>query len=241
MLVRVRVLESTQIDQPFHALRSLDAPGSSATRHMSFASQVAVVTGASSGIGAELARQLAMAGAKVGMLALPDEALDAATKAIVDRGSIACAVPVDVSQRDAVHAALAMVSRDLGPIDLLIMCAGIGRVTAVESFSALVLAELIRVNLLGMAYAIDAVLPSMLQRRRGHIVGIGSLSSRRGQPLFSGCCASKAAVATLLEGLRIELKPYGIAVTTVRPGFVRTPMTSAFKAPRFVLEVEPAA
>jgi short-subunit dehydrogenase len=92
-----------------------------------------------------------------------------------------------------------------------------------------------------MAYAIDAVLPAMLRRRGGHIVGVSSLSSRRGQPVFSGYCASKAGVATLLEGLRIELAPYGIAVTTVRPGFVRTPMTAAFKAPRFVMDVEPAA
>ena len=207
---------------------------------MNFASQVAVVTGGSSGIGAELARQLAAAGAKVGILALPDASLDAATKAIVDRGGIARAVAVDVTQREAVHDALATVTSELGPIDLLILCAGIGGVTAVESFSAVVFEEMVRVNLLGMAYAIDAALPSMLQRRRGQVVGVSSLSSRRGQPVFSGYCASKAAVATLLEGLRIELRPYGIAVTTVCPGFVRTPMTATFKSPRFVMEVEPA-
>ncbi len=207
---------------------------------MNFANQVVVVTGASSGIGAEVARQLAAAGAKVGMLALPDASLEAATKAIVDRGGLALAVAVDVTQREAVHAALAKVASELGPVDILILCAGIGRITAVESFSAVVFEELVRVNLLGMAYAIEAALPSMLERRRGHVVGVGSLSSRRGQPVFSGYCASKAGVATLLEGLRIELRPYGIAVTTVRPGFVRTPMTATFKSPRFVMEVEPA-
>jgi short-subunit dehydrogenase len=208
---------------------------------MNFSGRVAVITGASSGIGAELARQLSAAGASVGLLALPGASLDAAAKGIAARGGTALAVGVDVAQRDAVHAALATVSRELGPIDLLILCAGIGGITTVESFSAPVFENMIRVNLLGMAYAIEAVVPSMLERRSGHIVGVSSLSSARGQPVFSGYCASKAAVGTLLEGLRIELRSYGIAVTTVRPGFVRTPMTAAFKSPRFVMDVEPAA
>jgi short-subunit dehydrogenase len=208
---------------------------------MSFAGLVAVVTGASSGIGAEVARQLAAAGAKVGMMALPDSSLDAGAKAIHDRGGVVSAIGVDVTQRDAVQSAIEQVTRELGPIDLLILNAGVGRVTAVESFSAGDVEQMVRVNLLGVVYAIDAALPSMLQRRRGHLVGVSSLSSHRGQPVFSGYCASKAGVATLLEGLRIELRPYGISVTTVRPGFVRTPMNAAFKSPRFVIEVEPAA
>ena len=208
--------------------------------HTSFSGQVVIITGASSGIGAELARQLAADGAKVGMMALADPALDALAKAIRDRGGVASAVGVDVTQRDAVHSAIDQLSRELGPVDLLILSAGIGRVTAVESFSADAVEQMVRVNLLGVAYAIDAVLPSMIERRRGHIVGISSLSSYRGQPVFSGYCASKAGVATLLEGLRIELGPYGIMVTTVRPGFVRTPINAGFKAPRFMMEVEPA-
>jgi NAD(P)-dependent dehydrogenase (short-subunit alcohol dehydrogenase family) len=208
---------------------------------MSFAGRVAVVTGASSGIGAALARQLAAAGAKVGMLALPDPELEAGAQAIRDRGGIASAIGVDVTQQAQVRSALDQVTHALGAVDLLILNAGVGRVTAVESFSAGDVEQMVRVNVLGPAYAIDAALPSMLQRRRGHLVGVSSLSSYRGQPLFSGYCASKAAVGTLLEGLRIELRPYGICVTTVRPGFVRTRMNAAFRSPRFVIEVEPAA
>jgi NAD(P)-dependent dehydrogenase (short-subunit alcohol dehydrogenase family) len=208
---------------------------------VTFAKQVAVVTGASSGIGAELARQLAAAGARVGMLDLPDTGLQSRAHAIRSQGRSALAIEADLTEPDAVRSALERFVRELGNIDLLILNAGIGMITKVESFSAEAIDKMMAVNVLGVAYPIEFVLPSMLRRRSGHLVGISSLSAYRGQPIFSGYCASKAAVASLLEGLRIELRPYGIAVTTVRPGFVRTPLTASFKAPRFVQEVEPAA
>ncbi len=84
---------------------------------------------------------------------------------------------------------------------------------------------MVRTNLLGAAYAIEAVLPGMIQRGRGHIVGISSMASYRGLPRVGGYCATKAGLSTLLEGLRVDLRPRGIAVTTVHPGYVRTPMT----------------
>jgi short-subunit dehydrogenase len=208
--------------------------------NVTFSNQTAVVTGASSGIGAELARQLAAAGAKVGMLSLPDSGLEETAEAIRKQGGTALAIAADVGEPCSVKSALDTFARELGAIDLLILNAGIGMFTAVETFSAAALEKMLRVNLLGIAYPIEFVLPAMLQRQRGHIVGVSSLSSYRGMPYYSGYCASKAAVATLLEGFRIELRPYGIAVTTVRPGFVRTPMTSGFAAPRFIQEVEPA-
>jgi NAD(P)-dependent dehydrogenase (short-subunit alcohol dehydrogenase family) len=204
--------------------------------------RVAVVTGASSGIGAALSRQLAASGARVGLIALPEPALDAEAAAIRDRGGTAEAAAADVTDSAAVHDAVEHLTRSLGPIDLLVLNAGIGLATRVdEPFSAEAVERMVRVNLLGAVYPIEAVLPQMLERRRGHLVGVSSLSSYRGQPVFSGYCASKAGLATLLEGLRIELREHGIAVTTVRPGFVRTPMTAEARAPRFMLEVEEAA
>jgi short-subunit dehydrogenase len=207
---------------------------------MHFTGQTAIVTGASSGIGAELARQLAAAGARVGLMALPDSSLDATTSAIRQRGGEAVAVGVDVTQPEAVEAAVEQLTRQLGPVDLLILNAGVGGPTTVETFSAKAVERIVRVNLLGVANVIGAALPGMLRRRHGHLVGVSSLSSYRGQPMFSAYCASKAGVATLLEGLRIELRPYGIAVTTVRPGFVRTPMTAAHESARFMIEAEAA-
>jgi len=208
---------------------------------MSFNAQVAVVTGASSGIGAELACQLAAAGARVGLVALPDEALHATAEAIRSRGGVAAAVEADVSDRAAVRHAVERLQAELGPIELLIANAGIGLGTPATPMEAGGFETLIRVNYLGVVYTIEAALPGMLERRRGRIVGISSLSSYRGAPMVSGYIASKAAVAALLEGLRIELKPYGISVTTVRPGFVRTPMNASIRSPRFLVEVEPAA
>jgi NAD(P)-dependent dehydrogenase (short-subunit alcohol dehydrogenase family) len=209
---------------------------------MRMTGRVAVVTGASSGIGAAVARRLAAAGARVGLIALPDPALAGEAEAIRERGGTAAAAAADVTDRAAVHDALDRLTRDLGPVDLLVLNAGIGMATRIDDpFSAEAVERLVRVNLLGPVYAIEAALPQMLERRRGHLVGVSSLSSYRGQPIFSGYCASKGGLATLLEGLRIELREYGIAVTTVRPGFVRTPMTAEARAPRFMLEADEAA
>jgi short-subunit dehydrogenase len=203
--------------------------------------KVAVVTGASSGIGAALARRLGASGVRVGLLALPDDNLHAEAEGIRIRGGTAVAAAADVTDPAATRSALEHLADELGPIELLILNAGIGLATSAVGFSAENLDRMVRVNLMGAAYPIEAVLPGMLERRKGHLVGISSLSSHRGQPVVSGYCATKAALAVLLEGLRAELKPEGIAVTTVRPGFVRTPMTAGINAPRFMVEVETAA
>jgi short-subunit dehydrogenase len=91
-------------------------------------------------------------------------------------------------------------------------------------------------------YSIEAVLPEMLGRGRGHLVAVSSLAAYKGLPGESAYCASKAGVNSYLEGLRIQLRDRGIAVTTVCPGFVRTPMTAEnnFKMP-FLLEADEAA
>jgi short-subunit dehydrogenase len=99
-----------------------------------------------------------------------------------------------------------------------------------------------RVNTLGVVYAIEAVLPEMLRRGRGHLAAVSSLGAYKGLPGESAYCASKAAVNTFMEGLRIQLRGKGIAVTTICPGFVRTPMTSVNDFPMpFLLEADEAA
>jgi short-subunit dehydrogenase len=99
-----------------------------------------------------------------------------------------------------------------------------------------------RVNTLGVIYAIGAVLPEMLRRGRGHIAAVSSLAAYVGLPGEAGYCASKAAVNVFLDGLRIQLRGRGIAVTTICPGFVKTPMTAVndFHMP-FVLGADEAA
>src|SRR5262249_46603005 len=99
--------------------------------------------------------------------------------------------------------------------------------------------DIVRVNLVGVANSIEAVLPGMLRRRRGQIAAISSVASYRGVPGMAGYCASKAGVNSLLESLRPELKPFGVAVTLVCPRWIRTPMTADISIPADQL-MEPA-
>jgi short-subunit dehydrogenase len=204
--------------------------------------QVAVVTGASSGLGAELARQLAARGVAVGLTARRVEALEALAGEIRSRGGTAAVAPADAADPSATRLAVRTLAEAHGPIDLLIANAGVALPSPGGRFSAESLDGMVRVNLIGAAYAIDAALPAMLERGRGQIVGISSLAAYRGLPGSVGYSASKAGLTALLEGLRAELRPRGIAVTAVHPGFVRTAMTAGSADPQpFLMDVEPAA
>ena len=204
--------------------------------------EVAVVTGASSGLGAEMARQLGRRGLKVGLTARRREELESVADSIRGEGGTAFVAPADAADPAALRAALAAIVEGLGPVDLLIANAGFGIATPAREFSAEAFDRMIGVNLSGAAHAIEAVLPRMLRERRGQIVGISSLAGFRGLPGSAGYSATKAGLTTLLEGLRPELRQWGIAVTTIHPGFVRTPMTAGrSKWLPMALDVGPAA
>lgn len=204
--------------------------------------RVAVVTGASSGIGAELARQLAAAGLAVGLTARRTEPMEALASEVRSRGGTAAVATADAADVPATRQAIARLADALGPVDLLVANAGMVLETSAASFSATAVEKMLRVNVVGAAAAIEAVLPGMLERGRGHLVGISSLAGSRGLPGISGYSASKAALSTLLEGLRIDLRGRGVAVTAVHPGYVRTPMIEGTEHRRpFVVPVDRAA
>ena len=205
-------------------------------------SRVAVITGASSGIGEELSRELSRQGWSVGLIARRDDRLAALAGEIRRGGGRAAVAVADVSDRAAVSAAFDGIGRELGPIELMIANAGIGKPDYLNPFTVEDIEQMVRVNLLGVVYSISAVLPQMIQRRAGHIAAVSSAGAYKGMPGSAGYCASKAAVNTLLEGLRIQLREYGISVTTICPGFVRTPMTDVnkFRMP-WLLEPDVAA
>lgn len=206
---------------------------------MNSASRVAIITGASSGIGAALARVLAAKGYQVGLLARRAERLDALKSELGDCAAVAQA---DVSQRHQVVAAIHQLADRLGPVDLLIANAGVGHHTNLEPCNVEEIEEVIRVNLLGVVYAIEAVLPAMLQRHGGHLAAVSSLAAYKGMPGESAYCASKAAVSAFMEGLRIQLRDRGVWVTTICPGFIKSEMTAGhrFHMP-FLLETDDAA
>jgi short-subunit dehydrogenase len=209
---------------------------------MSFANQVAIVTGASSGIGRALCRVLAAEGAKVGLIARRPRELESLAAEIAAAGGTAVPGVADISDRGQTLKAIAEVTAKLGPVDLLIANAGVGAPTLLEPFNAHDVEKMFRVNVLGVVYAFEGVLPEMLKRGRGHVAAVSSLAAYKGLPGESGYSSSKAAVNNYLEGLRIQLRNRGITVTTICPGFVKTPMTDVnnFKMP-WLLEADDAA
>jgi short-subunit dehydrogenase len=199
-----------------------------------------LITGAGSGIGRQLAMTLAAEGAAIAAVDLQAGPLESLAAELADKPS-AWAV-ADVTDLAGLRRATADLEQRLGPTDLLIASAGIGRETSALDFHAEDIEDIVRVNLIGVANSIDAVLPGMLTRRRGHLAGISSLASYRGLPHMAGYCAAKAGLNALLESLRVELAPQGIAVTTVCPGWIRTPMTATVKMPMpNLMEVADAA
>jgi short-subunit dehydrogenase len=207
-----------------------------------FANQVAVVTGASSGIGWALAKGLALEGCKVGLVARRKDKLEALAGEINGAGGTAAVAAADVGDRAETVAAIRGLGNQLGPIDLLVANAGVGMPTLLDPVNVGDVEEMIKINTLGVVYAVDAVLPEMLGRKSGHIAAVSSMAAYKGMPGESGYCASKAAVNAYMEGLRTHLRNHGIAVTTICPGFVRTPMTDVnkFHMP-FLLEADEAA
>lgn len=204
---------------------------------------VVIVTGASSGIGEALAlRYAADDRARIGLLARRADLLEAVARAVRERGGEALPLPCDVTCASAVQDAVERTRGAYGPIDVAIANAGIGEPLPLRRFSADRVARTMRTNVEGPANLFAAVLPEMIERGAGRIAAVSSLAGFRGLPASGSYSASKAALTTLLESMRLELKPMGVSVTVVHPGFVRTPMTAPnrFKMP-FLIEADAAA
>ena len=209
---------------------------------MAFKDQVAVITGASSGIGWEIALELARNGCNVGLVARRLERLEALAAECRGFGVQAATASANVADRQLTLAAFRQLRERLGPVDLLVANSGVGLGTKLEPMNMDEVDNMIRVNYLGVVYAIEAVLPEMLQRGKGHLSAVSSLASYKGIPGESGYCSSKAAVNVYLEGLRIHLRNRNIAVTTICPGFIKTPMTDVNEFPMpFLITAEKAA
>jgi short-subunit dehydrogenase len=186
---------------------------------MRWEGSVAVITGASRGIGRAVARAASKRGAQVGLISRSHDELDAVLAELGGRGAVSVA---DVARRDDIERALEEITGALGPIDILVNNAGIGAYSAFAEEDVETFERLMRVNYLGTIYAMKAVLPGMLARGRGHIVNVASIAGRIGAPFEAAYSASKFAVVGLSEAVAIEVGTKGVGISLVNPGPVET-------------------
>lgn len=201
--------------------------------------RTAWITGASTGIGRALALHLAARGVKVAASARSTDKL-----AELQRLNPAIApLPLDVCDPAAMAQAARTIGATLGPIDLAVLNAGIWEPMTARNFSAAKAARSMAVNYQGVVNGIEALLPAMLERGRGHIAMVASVAGYRGfSPLTAAYGPTKAAVINLAETLRDDLAGRGIAVSVINPGYVETPMTGINKFPMpFLITAEDAA
>jgi short-subunit dehydrogenase len=195
---------------------------------MTFQDRIVLITGASSGIGHRLALDLAARGAIVVGCGRSLERFEELSTELQRSSPKSTVIKCDVAQHDQVRAMVTHVLSEFGKIDILINNAGVGMRKPFVETSIGVIEEIIRINYLGTVYCTHEVLPSMIARRRGHIVNISSVAGKIGTLNLAGYCASKFAMNGLSESLYHELAPLGINVSVICPGAVRTDFNKAF-------------
>ncbi len=184
---------------------------------------VILITGASSGIGAATAQLFAEKGYRVAVAARRLERLQAIVEQIQAQGSQALAIQTDVSSLDSVQHMANAVLAQWGQVDVLFNNAGFGRLDWLENLKAVEdVQEQIAVNLTGLIWCTQAILPAMIKKKQGHIINMASMAGFIAPPTYSVYAATKFGVRGFSEALRREIGIYGIRVSTIFPGAVDT-------------------
>lgn len=201
--------------------------------------KTALVTGASSGLGRGLATWLTKRGVKVYAAARRLELLESLK---AEAGELLVPIRLDVSNGAATFAAVEQLDADSGGLDLVIANAGVGAETRPKKVDWANVQQQLDVNVTGATATLTGALCGMVKRKRGHVVGISSLAGLIPLPNNATYCASKAYVAMFLDSLRVDLERYGVDVTCIHPGFVKTDMTAKNKPDEmpFLLELDDA-
>jgi gluconate 5-dehydrogenase len=193
----------------------------------SLAGRVALVTGAYRGLGFAIARGLARAGAAVVLNGRKADALTAAARTLADEGLAVGTSVFDVTDSAAVRASIAAIAAQHHGVDILVNNAGIQRRHPMVDFPESEWDEIIATNLTAPFLVSQAVLPGMIERRRGKIIHIASLMSELGRPTVVPYTAAKGGVRQLTRGMAVELAPHNVQVNAIAPGYFATEMNRA--------------
>lgn len=205
---------------------------------MDFKNSVVLITGASSGIGCQLAKDLAIEGAQLALISRRTDLLIPLAEELSGITKVKY-YKCDVTIKNEVAECFSQIKNDFGKIDIAILNSGVGYSSSALNYSSVEAENTFNTNVLGAVYFIELLLPDFIFEKRGVFVGISSLGDGKGFPKSGFYSASKAALTIILESLRIELKKFNVKVITVKPGFVQTPMTdkNKFKMP-YLMSVE---
>ena len=187
--------------------------------------KVAVITGASSGIGEATAEALAAEGASVVVAARREDRLSDLVERINGNGGKALSVECDVTDEEAAHALIRRAKDELGSVDILVNNAGVMLLSKIEKGLSDQWRQMFDVNVLGLLYATDAAIAVMKEQQSGHIVNISSVAGRKSGPLRGAYSGTKFAVNAISEALRQELQEDSIRITVIEPGAVTTELT----------------
>jgi gluconate 5-dehydrogenase len=190
--------------------------------------QVALVIGASSGLGIECARALAKGGADVGLVARRKQRLEEVAKEICDLGVRSCVAPADVTDEAQLGRAIDQVESELGPVDILLYAAGIALLGRAERHTREKFERVLEVNLTGAFLASQAIAQRLIERGSGgSLIHVSSVAGTVGNPVHRavGYSASKGGLTNLTRHLAIEWAPHGIRVNAIAPAYFPTEMT----------------
>jgi len=202
----------------------------------------ALVTGASSGIGAALARKLAAEGYEVHLAARREAALEREVQAITAAGGRAHALRLDVADGDGTAARVLALDEAVGGLDLVVANAGVPGTVRPYKLTWPFVRDTLNVNLTGAAATLMPLVPRMMGRRSGHLVGVSSLAAEVPVPMGAVYGGSKSGLTHMLLGIRPVLRKAGVGVTVIHPGFVRTEMTAGARFPMpFIIDAPKAA
>ena len=209
---------------------------------MTFENKTILITGASTGIGRAIGEKLLNVNCNLILIARRDDKI---SKWVGESKNLKAQILIlknDVTDKTNVALTYKKIEEKFNTVDVVILNSGIGESITPKNFNSQAAEKIINTNFLGVVYWIEQILPNMLEQGKGIIAPVSSLADNRGYSGSGFYCASKAALSIFAEGLAIDLKKHGIKVLTIKPGFVKTPMTdkNKFKMP-FMISAEKSA